>query len=88
MTWEEKRIEKMEETMESAAKAVRSLRGTNRIAGALISAADDIHSSTSLRTVVKALANDLISILGVVDDIKEALEEGLEMPEAEKGEEC
>ena len=40
------------------------------------------------QTIAKALANDLISILGVVDDIEEALEEGLETPEAEEGEEC
>lgn len=79
--------ERMHSALMASEAAVGELKKMNKIAGAMFSAANDIVSVTALRTVVIALANEMLAELKYADDIKEAAEYGLQLPEAEQAEE-
>ena len=76
--------ERMHSALQTADVSATELRKMKRIAGAMFSAANDIVSVTALRTVVIALANEMLAELKYADDIKEAAEYGLQLPEAEQ----
>lgn len=79
--------ERMHSALQAAEVPVKELEKLYAVAGAMYSVADDINSVTALRTVVKALSNEMIYKLKNLEDIKRSLEYGLQLPEAEQAEE-
>ena len=79
--------ERMHSALMASEAAVGELKKMNKIAGAMFSAANDIKSAEALRTVVRALANEILVDLRYEHDIQLSIEYGLHIPEAEQGEE-
>lgn len=79
--------ERMHSALMASEAAAGELKKMNKIADAMFSASNDINSAEALRTVVRALANEILGELRYADDIEEAVEYGLQVPEAEQAEE-
>lgn len=76
--------ERMHSALQAAEVPVKELEKLYAVASAMYSVADDINSVTALRTVVKALSNEMIYELKNLEYIKRSLEYGLRLPEAEQ----
>ena len=76
--------ERMHSALQAAEVPVKELEKLYAVAGAMYSVADDINSVTALRTVVKALSNEMIYELKNLEYIKRSIEYGLQLPEAEQ----
>lgn len=79
--------ERMHSALQAAEVPVKELEKLYAVASAMYSVADDITSVTALRTVVKALSNEMIYELKNLEYIKKSLEYGLQLPEAEQEQE-
>lgn len=78
---------RMHEALEDVELQAANLKSLRRIMNALICAKIDIRSEEAFRTVVEALANELLDLIDDVDEIEKAVNRGLQVPEAEQAEE-
>ena len=76
--------ERMHSALQAAEAPVKELEKLYAVAGAMYSVANDIDSVTALRTVVKAMSNEMIYELKNLEYIKRSLEYGLQLSEAEQ----
>ena len=74
----------MHSALQAAEAPVKELEKLYAVAGAMYSVANDIDSVTALRTVVKAMSNEMIYELKNLEYIKRSLEYGLQLSEAEQ----
>lgn len=84
--YSEEWAERMHKALQAAEAPVKELEKLYAVASAMYNVANDINSVTALRTVVKALSNEMISDLKNLEYIKRSLEHGLRLPEAEQAE--
>lgn len=68
-------------------KHLKDLKKINDIASAIYGAANDMSSGQDLRTVIKALANEIAAMARSVDYVERHVADGLRLPEAEQAEE-
>ena len=79
--------QRMHEALEATEGHLKEMKEINDIAAALHGAACNIRSEEDLRTIAKALANEIAAKIRCVDYIERYLEHGLRLPEAEQAEE-
>ena len=79
--------QRMHSALGATERHLEGLKNIEEIAAALYGAASDIRKEDDLRAVVKSLAKELIGSNFVIECIREELEYGLRLPEAEQAEE-
>ena len=79
--------ERMHSALEEAEKNLDAFQEIERVITAMSSAAVDVKNSGDLRTIIRVLSNQMIDEMTLIADAKEAVEYGLQFPEAEQAEE-
>lgn len=79
--------ERMHSALEEAEKNLDVFQEIERVITAMSSAAVDVRNSGDLRTIIRVLSNQMIDEMTLIAAAKEAVEYGLQFPEAEQAEE-
>lgn len=79
--------ERMHSALEKAEKNLDIFQELERVITAMSSAAVDVRNSGDLRTIIRVLCNQMIDEMTLITAAKEAVEYGLQFPEAEQAEE-
>ena len=79
--------ERMHSALEEAEKNLDVFQEIERVITAMSSAAVDVRNSGDLRTIIRVLSNQMIEEMTLITAAKEAVEYGLQLPEAEQAEE-
>lgn len=79
--------ERMHSALEDVEEKLDVFQELERVITAMSSAAVDVKNSGDLRTIIRVLSNQMIDEMTLIADAKEAVEYGLQFPEAEQAEE-
>lgn len=79
--------ERMHSALEDVEEKLDIFQELERVITAMSSAAVDVKNSGDLRTIIRVLCNQMIDEMTLITDAKEAVEYGLQIPEAEQAEE-
>lgn len=79
--------ERMHSALEDVEEKLDVFQELERVITAMSSAAVDVKNSGDLRTIIRVLSNQMIDEMTLIAAAKEAVEYGLQFPEAEQAEE-
>lgn len=79
--------ERMHSALEDVEEKLDVFQELERMITAMSSAAVDVKNSGDLRTIIRVLSNQMIDEMTLIAAAKEAVEYGLQFPEAEQAEE-
>lgn len=76
--------ERMHSALEDVEEKLDVFQELERVITAMSSAAVDVKNSGDLRTIIRVLSNQMIDEMTLIAAAKEAVEYGLQFPEAEQ----
>ncbi len=79
--------ERMHSALEDVEEKLDVFQELERVITAMSSAAVDVKNNGDLRTIIRVLSNQMIDEMTLIAAAKEAVEYGLQFPEAEQAEE-